>query len=227
MGIMRKNSVRIARRKSFSGLSMVSTGVDAEGLENFLRYTVCTYSHDAELSSVASAESVGLSHRLQTLGSDGCADELSNVLEMLSSFLSVSATPTVPSSVVYQVHFLAGQIRESRMNYEGAARSYHKALWVASSSEELRNEQLALTLHRLGKVYGKMGNYLQARQLLNNAIATYERSHVHRDHPCVIDAKHAGKYNESKYWANDNSWSSLRSDRRLALIAEEPTSRSV
>jgi len=222
MGIKRMYSSRSVRwsKCSIAGGSSSPSTVDADALERFLRFTVSTYSRDADLSAMARSESNGLARRLQTLGVEGCADEASNVLDVLSSFLALSV-PTVPSSVVYEVHVLAGQLREAQNNYDGAARSYLKAAWIASSSEELRREQLALTLHRLGTVYGHLGNYLQAKQLLNNAIATYETANFPKDHPYLVDARQASRENESKYWGSDSSWS-IRSHQRLSFIAEEP-----
>jgi len=231
MGIRRSNSGRVNSRRKSGGaggiVCLSATSLDGHALEHFLRFTLPRYSRDGGLAAMAEAQGAGLAERLETRSSaQGCADDLTNTLDVLSSFLSAS-TSSIPPSVVYEVHFLAGQIRESQLNHESAARSYLKAIWIASSTDALRRDELALAQHRLGKVYGRQGSYLRAKELLNNAIATYARANYNPTHPFVVDARQACQENECHYWASDSSWSSLRSDHRLELIAEEePTNRS-
>lgn len=221
MGIKRSNSARILRKNSFS---CRGTALDIEGLERFMRHTVPKYSISVDLSASASAAADQLAETIRLYGNQSCGEELENSLMVLNSFFGLSKA-AVPSSVVFEVHSLAGQIKEAQMNYESAVCSYLKALWIASSSTEMPLEHLGLTLHRLGKVYGQTGDYLQGKRVIGHALATYDRMNLGKDHPCILDAKHARQEYETKSLISDSSWTSIKSDRRLTLIKEESERR--
>lgn len=222
MGIRRWNSGRILRRNSSVSGSSLSLGLDLNRLEVVLSRSVHLYSRDRDLLAMASAEGCRIADRVRTRGVKGCGDELSNVMMILSSFLN-SCTSNVPSTLVFEVHSLVGQILEWQRSYDSAIVSYVKALWIASWSKEVPPEHLARTLHQIGKVYGIQGNYLEAKKLLQRALQSYEAAQMATDHPIVVDARQSLKENGAQYWASDDSWSSI-SDMRLPLplIWEEP-----
>lgn len=222
MGVNRQGSARLhVRRRSSSFNTALQVGLDVVELEVFLCDVIQRFSADKELYQVASSKCARLVDNSKVNGLESCSDELANILSVLSTFLSTS-NDSLPPMVVFEVHFHVGLIRESQRDYDGAIPSYLKALWIASATDGFPNDRLALTLHSLGRSYGCHGDFHKARRLLQKALTTYEEMQLHRDHPCMIDARASLKDNEYRYWATDVSecWSSWRLDTRLALIEE-------
>jgi len=212
------------RKNSYSSLSV---DLDLEVLERFLRLSIRHYTEDRELAATAEAQFAGLAERCRSQGLERCRDDLINVASVLDAFLSSS--PSLPAAVVYEVHSLMGLVRVALKQHSVAIQSYMKALWIASATEDIPQEQLAVTLHRLGKAYGDstIRNYGEASFLLTKAIQMYDRAHFHKDHRCVLDARQTlesvqESYKESK---NQEAPSSLRSFGRLSYIQEEPERR--
>jgi hypothetical protein len=156
---------------------------------------------------------------------------LGNVVTVLTCFLD-GCHASVPPVVIFHVHSLVGQVRDLVLqDPESALKSYTKALWLASWSEDIPDACVARTLHRIGTLQGSVQQqYDEGRKLLRQAVATYAASGVPPDHPVVVECQRALRDVDAKYWstigANEDSWSSLAGlcDRRVPLprIREEP-----
>ncbi len=95
----------------------------------------------------------------------------------------------LPATVIFEAHFLRGLVLETLHRSKAAIQPFMKALWIASSTADIPNELLAVTMHHLGKCYGANGNYEDATKLLERALFAYEQSHVPKRHSCVADAQ--------------------------------------
>lgn len=217
MAINKTQSTRTVRSHSFSGLS-VSLNLDQ--LERFLRHTIHRFTDDRELAALAQAQFVDLAVRCQRDGMEACQDDLLEAASVLEAFLSSSRE--IPADVVYECHTLVGLLRERLQQHKSALPSLMKALWISSSTEDVTPDQMGLTLHRLGNVYGASGNFKEARNLLEKALIVYEQVPLNKGHPCVVSARRALEDFSRKYSESDE-WSSLRvTTRRLSYIKEEP-----
>ena len=207
--------------------SSLSVDLNLDCLERFLRRTVRHYSEDRELAATAEAQFAGIAEHCRSRGLEHCKDDLSNVASVLDTF--VSSSPSLPAAIVYEVHSLMGLVRVALKQHSVAVKSYMKALWFASATEDIPQEQLAVTLHRLGKAYGDttIGRYGEASYLLTKALDIYERAHVHKDHHCVVDARQTLESVQEKFKKSKKreARSSLRSFGRLSFIQEEPERR--
>lgn len=198
----------------------LSANLNPEHLERLLQ-ALCSFSKDSDLIAMGS-EFAGLAAHYREYGAKSCQDELSNAIALLSA--SLSASPDLPTLIVYDIHSLIGLIREGQAGPSAAIQHYLKALWIASSTEEIPREQLALTLHRLGRAYGRSGNSRQGKSLLAKAIQIYEVCNLHRE-PCMAEAKEMMQECELAIKASERAWSSLRGGfRRLSFIEEEQES---
>lgn len=208
-----KTGPRPMRKSSASGLSV---DLNPEQLETLLQ-ALCDFSDDVDLVGMAS-EFEGLAARYRAYGRDSCQDELANAVILLSSSLSVM--PNLPTLIVYDIHSLIGLIREHQGGASSAIQPLLKAFWIASSTEDIPDEQLAVTLHRLGRAYGESGNCSQGKSLLVKAIQIYEKKNLYRE-PCMEEATQ--KLEEFEVVLKAESWSSLSTQgfRRLSLIQEE------
>jgi tetratricopeptide (TPR) repeat protein len=108
-----------------------------------------------------------------------CKAELSCAAEWLSTVLDGPFSQQLSPSEVAEFHSFIGLIKEEHGHYDLACQSYVKALWIASQSQATSpapqsnnfpsKDQLAVILCRLGKAYGRTGNYEQMRHLLDKA----------------------------------------------------------
>jgi hypothetical protein len=114
-----------------------------------------------------------------------------------SNTTSNSSRP-LPANVVYEVHSFMGLLNMAQKNDAAAKVSFMKALWITaamsattSSKPEQDNNnnnkgyELALTLHRLGKIHARTttscsnssgSNYNEAKNLLTKALEQYEKN---------------------------------------------------
>jgi hypothetical protein len=208
-----KTRTRPMRKRSATGLS---SNLNPDQLEPLLQ-ALCAFSEDADVVAMAS-EFAGLAARCREYGAESCQDELSNAVALLSASLSTSNLPTL---IVYDIHSMIGLIRESQAGTSSAIQPYLKAFWIASATEDIPQEQLALTLHRLGRAYHLSGNCEQGKSLLARAIQIYEECNLHRE-PCMTEAKEMIQECEQTIKASKTRWSSMRLDfRQLSLIKEE------
>jgi hypothetical protein len=208
-----KTRARPLRKRSSTGLS---SNLNPEQLEPLLQ-ALCEFSEDADVVAMASDFS-GLAAHYRERGAESYQAELSNAIALLSASLS---TVNLPTLVVYDIHSMIGLIRESQAGPSSAIHSYLKAFWIASATENFPQEQLALTLHRLGRAYLLSGNSQQGKSLVTRAIQIYEEYNLYRE-PCMAEAKEMMQECEQTIKASKLMGSSLRGGfRRLSLIKEE------
>jgi hypothetical protein len=211
-----KTRARPMRKRSTTGLS---SHLNPDQLEPLL-IALCTFSDDTDVVAMAS-EFTGLAAHYRDYGAESCQDELSNALALLSASLN---TPDLPTLLVYDIHSMIGLIRESQSKPSSSIQSLLKAFWIASATQDIPQEQLALTLHRLGRAYYLSGNCMQGKILLAKSIQIYEEHNMHRE-PCMAEAKEMLQACEQKIKASSTRWSSMRDDfRQLPLIKEEQES---
>jgi tetratricopeptide (TPR) repeat protein len=179
----------------------ISAGFDYNELERFLLFTVEQYCYDRALALSAKAKSRLLSrHCLRQKSKEGVAtasshddrQNMEDVAVILSAFMD-SSSPNLPTSVVYQVHSFMGLISLARQDNEAALSSFTKALWIVvnATNNEIPQEQQAVTVQRMGMVYGASGQYREASNLLRKAMAIYEKTNIGTDHDCIRDARKA------------------------------------
>jgi hypothetical protein len=208
-----KTRARPMRKRSTTGLS---SHLNPDQLEPLLT-ALCALSEDADVVAMAS-EFIGLAAHYRDHGADTCQDELSNAVALLSASLN---TPDLPTLIVYDIHSMIGLIREHQSGPSSSIQSYLKAFWIASATQDIPQEQLALTLHRLGRAYYLSGNGMQGKILLAKSIQIYEEQNMYRE-PCMAEAKEMLQACDQKLEASSMRWSSMRGDfRRLSLIKEE------
>jgi tetratricopeptide (TPR) repeat protein len=210
-----KTRARPSRKRSSTG---TSSSLNPEQLEPLLQ-ALCAFSDDADVVAMAS-EFAGLAAQYREHGAESCQDELSNAVALLSASLS---TPNLPTLIIYDIHSQIGLIRESQTGPSPAIQAYLKAFWIASATEDIPQQQLALTLHRLGRAYYLSGNFEQGKSLLARAIQIYEEYNLHRE-PCMTEAKEMIEECEQTIKDSKRSmiWSSMRGGfGRLSLIKEE------
>lgn len=208
-----KTRPRPMRKNSASGLSV---NLNPEKLECLL-LALCALSDNSDLAAMASMFE-GLAVRYRKQGRQGCQAELLNVVALLSS--SLSTLPDLSTLMVYDIHSQIGLIREFQKGPSSAIQPYLKAFWIASATEDISEEILAITLHRLGRVYGASGNCLQGKSLLLKAIQIYEKKNLFKE-PCMAEAKETLVEYEVVIKAESRSSLSMSGIRRLSLIVEE------
>jgi hypothetical protein len=98
--------------RGYSKTSAFSVGLDPDQLERLLCQTLLQRTKDAE-HVVLIFEFEGLGDRCHSQGLEGCQDELNNAATMLAISLS-SASPALPSRLVFEVHSAIGLIREAQ-----------------------------------------------------------------------------------------------------------------
>jgi hypothetical protein len=105
-----------------------------------------------------------------------CSQELEQVADWLGDFLDSTNSRRLPVASLSEVHSFIGKIREDGRNYQAATRSFVAALWMLSQQTpaELSEEQLAITLYRLGSSYGRIGDHVQMKATLKRAFALLE-----------------------------------------------------
>jgi hypothetical protein len=174
----------------------------------------------------------------------------------------------LPANVVYEVHSFMGMLKTAQKNDAAAKVSFMKALWIsaAMSMSSSKQEQqvdmmtttshrkgyeLALTLHRLGRIYARSStsqsknsksssrssNYTQAKNLLTKAMEQYEKNkaqhpqqHGKDCHFLLLDVKKELEQLERRRKSREASECaySLRSRafQSLPFILEEKTASS-
>lgn len=231
MAINRAITVRTWRKTENSGLVV---GLALGQLGCFLRQTLPRFSSDRDLETSAWTEYNTITARIkQEVRLESCRDELINCMTVLSSFL-VSASE-LPGTVVFEAHSLIGCIQETLQHHKLASQSFLKALWIASATDEVPSELLALALHRLGRAYGSMGVYNEAKNLIEKALLKYDTANVHRDHVVVVEARVLFSFYETRILQiaaasarTNHRWSSFSAryyqPPSLSLIREEGAS---
>lgn len=215
-----KPRARPLRKRSTTGLS---SHLNPDQLEPLL-IALCAFSDDADVVAMAS-EFDGLAAHYREHGAENCRAELANAVALLSASLNTSDLPTL---LVYEIHSMIGLIRESQSGPSYAIQPYLKAFWIASAKQDIPREQLAVTLHRLGRAYYLSGNCVQGKILLSKAIQIYEERNMYRE-PCMAEAKDMLQACEQTIIASkarmSSSIASMRSMRGgfrpLSLIKEE------
>lgn len=122
-------------------------------------------------------------------------DDLEDVAMILEDFLG--STQSLPPTLVAYVHTYIGLVRQYEERYSSAVVSLLKALWIRKSSHE-EADQLAVSCHRLGLVYGLAGDLDQATTLLQRALEYYHEAHVSNDHEFVVGARKSLEHFEQK-----------------------------
>jgi hypothetical protein len=127
----------------------------------------------------------------------------------------------LPANVVYEVHSFMGLLNMAQKNDAAAKVSFMKALWITAAMSTNNKDdgvtttshknnskggsacggyELALTLHRLGKIYARSSsksssNYTEAKNLLSKALEQYEKKSTAQQlsnkdcHALVLDVK--------------------------------------
>lgn len=182
------NRVIAARTMRKSILNGITIGLDLGQLGRFFLQTISMFSADPDLKLAAATEfhTVATNFK-QEMRLEDCHNELVNCITVLSVFLSSAVA--VPGNVIFEAHSLIGCIHETLHQYKLASQSFTKALWIVSAPEEGCIELLAVALHRLGRAYGSMGLYSEAKSLVEKALLKYDASNVARDHAVVAEAR--------------------------------------
>lgn len=167
------------RKNSYSDLRV---GLDLGRLFTFLQQTMARFSTNPELTRSALAE---INNVLNKDDLDDSCDSLENLMAILGEF--VSSETRLPTTVVFESHSIIGTLQEHLRHHKLATQSFLRAIWIASSTDEILPVYLGLTLHRLAKSYGALNMHREARDLLSKALIKY--SVLSKDHAVVLDAK--------------------------------------
>lgn len=209
---------RIALLRRGTALNGVSIDCSFPAVEYFLCSIVPEYCQQEELLSSISCQVYGLNRRVKHHGAISCQEDLMNAIAALEEFLNVC--DQLPATITFDVHTYIGQIKALQNDKSGAVQSFTRALWIASCSEDIPQEYVATTLHRMGQVHAKGGNIVEARGILNKALETYKAANVVSNHPLVANAKRLSEEVDQKYRESPESWSSmLRSSAKARLAA--------
>jgi hypothetical protein len=161
-------------------------------LQTFLLETIPQYATDRECICVATSEYNCLHNKLKedrcgrgiakstsstSYYYQSCRQELLNCATVISTF--VSSIKRLPARTIFEAHLLAGWIQETVL----------QALWIASATDAISADLLAVTLHCLGRSYGAMGQHNEATNLLRNAEKQYVALNLHKDHSVLVDAR--------------------------------------
>ena len=221
----------IRSRNGRGPLRLDSVDLNVNDLGRFLRQTIQTFSSDSDLTRSARFHCEALLHCVsQNEGSmESCREELENCASILSSFLAALGEhgKVVPSTVVFEAHSLMGCMQHILKQHKLASLSFLRALWIASVTPNVPSELLAITLHRLGRAYSETGQYSEAQQILQKALAEYKVANVHRNHAIVVDASCLLVSIEQKLklqqrqGLNERTRRSAASARTLTLIRED------
>ena len=130
----------------------------------------------------------------------------------------VNSQTQLPTAVVFESHSLIGTLQQHLHHHRLATQSFLRALWITSSTDEISQVYLGLTLHRLGKSYGALNMNREARDLLGKALLKY--SVLSKDHAVVLDAQELYSQYEKRGLGDWQRHSSQT--LRLELIEEEP-----
>ncbi|CAB9529190.1 expressed unknown protein [Seminavis robusta] len=156
--------------------------VQEKGLVTLLDYAVKDYS-DATDSHHAALQELALG--------------LTSILE---------STPSLPASVVAELHSYRGLVHLEQENaYASAIECFTRALWIQSHMSKSSSSSapgttmiasnashlwdVAMTEHRLGVAYGRSGKYLKAIDQMEHAIKSYDKAGVGISESCYVEAK--------------------------------------
>jgi tetratricopeptide (TPR) repeat protein len=166
------------QNRSFRAISRTSTRscqhIGLEEVERFLCVSLSEFSHDRTLVVQVQQVLGGMSDRLRSKCLQECWGPLSEVLAALDALLTTS--PNLPAAVLYEVHSYIGLFNLYLEQYATAQAAFLKALWVASSSTELREAETPRSLHRLGMAYAESGQLDQARSVFEKALQEYKNT---------------------------------------------------
>ena len=193
------------RKRSFGGLRYT---LDLDRLLRFFREHVATCN-----SPVIVGQAQSMLHTIRNQAVD--TTQLQDAVVILESFIDLRSLSSV---VVFEAHSFVGLIRESLFEFASARQSFLRALWIASSSNEVTPENLAVTMHRLAKVIASQRDYAQAKCLFEKARDTYAQAHVSSSHPCVVACKEALR---SVQQAIQEDEAINRTWTRLSFVEEE------
>lgn len=245
-----------SRRNSSPSKVVLCTKLDLGMLQTFLLETIPRYATDREFISIVisaynclfdklkedrngrgyAKSASATSHYYQR-----CREELMNCATVISTF--ISTVKRLPAQIIFEAHLLAGWIQETVLQIKLANQSYLKALWIASATDAVSADLLAVTLHCLGRTYGAMGQHSEATNLLRNAEKQYAALNVHKDHTVLVEARKLISFHnqrvleiamsKAKVRRKNDLWSSapmLRyshcSASQLSLIVEEANDAS-
>ena len=215
----RHNTHRMSLLRQRTTMKAVSIDCDFAEVEEFICHVVPEYSSQRrQLVSAIVSQVRGLHNRVHVNGVAGSYEDLWNAITVLEEFLNVSTD--LPPSITCYVHTFIGQIKAAQNDASDAALSFTKALWIASFSDDISDEQRAAALQRMGQVYAQGRHYLQARDVLRKAVETYKAAGISNHH--VQEARRLLDETERKWKESEESWSSLRLSQgsRLTQILE-------
>ena len=236
------------RRNSASWNVVLTTKLDFAMLQTFLLETIPRFSRDRELISISLSECNCLLNKLKedrhgrgnsksngtaTFYYQTCREELLNCATVMSTF--IASVKRLPARTIFEAHLLVGWIQETVLQIKLANQSYLKALWIASVTDAISAELLAVTLHCLGRTYGALGQHNEAVHLLRNAEKQFLALNVHRDHAVLAETRKLVTFHNqrlmdiamSKAKKKNALWSSAPmlyshcSAAQLSLILEE------
>ena len=134
-------------------------------------------------------------HQQQHNGQCFADEDIEDVVMILEDFLG--STQSLPPSLVAYVHTYIGLVRQYEERYSSAIVSLLKALWIRKSSHE-EADQLAVSCHRLGLVYGLAGDLDQATTLLQRSLDYYQEANIANEHEFVVGARRSLDHFEQK-----------------------------
>lgn len=205
-------------------------------LQTFLLETIPQYSTDRELICISLSECNCLLSKLKedrssrgntrsassaTLYYQSCREELMNCATVISTF--ISSAKRLPTRTIFEAHLLAGWIQESVLQIKLANQSFLKALWIASATDAIPTDMLAVTLQCLGRTYGALGQHNEATNLLRNAEKQYIALNVHKDHFVLVEARKLITFHNQRIL--EIAMSKAKARRKHDLWASAPSLR--
>lgn len=211
-----QHRIIMLRRPATNGICI---DCDFDQVEHFLFNVVpehCPQQDKNGMLNSIRSQIYGIHHRIKQRGVTECQEDLLNAVAVLEEFLNICNQPS--AQTIFDAHTYIGQIKAAQKDKSGAVQSFTRALWIASSSEEIASEHVAATLHRLGQVYAKGGNIVEAHGILNKAMETYKAASV--SNHLVADAKRLFDEVDQKYRESPESWSMLLRTAATARLAQ-------
>jgi tetratricopeptide (TPR) repeat protein len=102
------------------------------------------------------------------------------------------AAKDVPNDLVADIHSCIGLMQEKLGNISRAIRSLMNALWIQQKQSSLTDANqvaVALTEHRLGRLYAQTGDFDNAVALMEKAYNSYQQSKMKSDHAVFLQAE--------------------------------------
>jgi len=181
--VMSRRSLIQQNRDSFrkNSYRAVSVGLQLQKLESLLCDVAQQYCEDQDFIRYIENQFRGLAARKGKLG----RGELVEIIDTLKAILNLS--PSLPPRLVAYIHSTIGLVRQLQGENERAIGSLMKALWLETASYEPDAELVGLAVHRLGIIYGRNGNYEEARVMLEKAGMIYKSAGLRDDHPFMTN----------------------------------------